>query len=76
MENDYNVDNYSSDELYELLKLDTSTPITRQRISFYADSIIKRYNEIHKHELKDFFIKMVNALKQLEGSIYFKLFLF
>lgn len=62
MENDYNVDNYSNDELYELLKLDTSTPITTQRISFYADAIIKRYNEIHKHELKDFFINIKKRL--------------
>ena len=41
MENDYDVDNYTSEELYELLKLDTSIPITIQRITVYADAIIK-----------------------------------
>tara|TARA_B100000508_G_scaffold110279_1_gene88471 strand:+ start:398 stop:1783 length:1386 start_codon:yes stop_codon:yes gene_type:complete len=62
MENDYDVDNYTSEELYELLKLDTSIPITTQRITVYADAIIKNYNENHRHDLKDFFINIKKRL--------------
>ena len=59
---DYNTDNYSITELYELISLDTEQEITTETIDNATDKLIKYYNETNDEELKNFFIKIKKIL--------------
>ena len=59
---DYNTDNYSINELYELISLDAEQEITTESIHNATDKLIKYYNERNDEELKNFFIKIKKIL--------------
>jgi len=59
---DYNTDNYSINELYELISLDAEQEITTETIHNATDKLIKYYNERNDEELKNFFIKIKKIL--------------
>ena len=59
---DYNTDNYSITELYELISLDAEQEITTETIDNATDKLIKYYNETNDEELKNFFIKIKKIL--------------
>ena len=59
---DYNTDNYSINELYELISLDAEQEITAETIHNATDKLIKYYNETNDEELKNFFIKIKKIL--------------
>ena len=59
---DYNTDNYSITELYELISLDAEQEITTESIHNATDKLIKYYNERNDEELKNFFIKIKKIL--------------
>ena len=59
---DYNVENYSIDELYELIGLDTTEIIDSSTINEASDVLIKKYNMENKEDLKNFFINVRKIL--------------
>lgn len=59
---DYNTDNYSINELYELISLDTEQEITAESITNATDILIKKYNDANDEDLKNFFIKIKKIL--------------
>lgn len=59
---DYNTDNYSINELYELISLDMEEEITAENITNATDNLIKNYNDANDEDLKNFFIKIKKIL--------------
>ena len=53
---DYDISNYSIDELYELLELDKEDIMDYITITNKADELIKKYNSQNNEKLKNFFI--------------------
>ena len=64
---DYNVENYSIDELYQLIGLDTTEIIDNSIINEASDVLIKKYNMENNPDLKNFFI---NVRKKLLDDTY------
>ena len=63
MENmDYDITNYSIDELYELLELDKEDIMDYITITNKADELIKKYNSQNNEKLKNFFIDVKKKL--------------
>ena len=64
---DYDVSNYSLEEMYELIGLNMEDELTSDIITIEADLLIKKYNEENNESLKNFFI---NVKKILLDDIY------